>query len=64
MRALRTVGQHVQVETDTAVFTAPHVVIAADAWTNQLLGGLGIQWPLTVTQEQVTYFATPQLRST
>ena len=32
---------------------AGHLVIAAGAWTNSLLGNLGIQWPLTVTQEQV-----------
>src|SRR5208283_704840 len=35
------------------------VVIAADAWTNQLLAHLDIHLPLRVTQEQVTYFATP-----
>ena len=36
--------------------------ITADAWTNTLLAGLGRQLPLTVTQEQVTYYATPNLR--
>jgi len=36
--------------------------VAADAWTNTVLASLGIQWPLTVTEEQVTYFATPNLR--
>ena len=29
---------------------------AADAWTNDLLGPLGVELPLTVTLEQVTYF--------
>jgi sarcosine oxidase len=32
------------------------LVIAADAWTNDLLANLGLQLPLTITQEQVTYF--------
>jgi len=62
VRALRSNGDAVEVETSEGVFTADHVVVAAGAWTNTLLGGLGITWPLTVTQEQVTYFATPHLR--
>jgi sarcosine oxidase len=37
-------------------------VLAAGAWTNDHLAALGRSWPLTVTQEQVTYFATPHLR--
>ena len=62
VRALRPVGDTVEVVTDEGVFGARHVVVAADAWTNDLLAGLGLSWPLTVTQEQVTYFATPYLR--
>ncbi len=38
-------------------FRARHVVLTADAWTNQLLAHLGTSMPLTVTREQVTYFA-------
>ncbi len=37
------------------------LVIAAGAWSNQLLAHFGLKLPLTVTQEQVTYFASPQL---
>jgi sarcosine oxidase len=33
------------------------VVVAADAWTNDVLDGLGHRVPLTVTLEQATYFA-------
>jgi sarcosine oxidase len=33
------------------------VVLTADAWTNELLAHLGTSLPLTVTREQVTYFA-------
>ena len=32
------------------------LVVCADAWTNQVLAGLGHRVPLTVTLEQVTYF--------
>jgi sarcosine oxidase len=62
VRSLRVVGDSVEVETDGGTFTAGKVVIAADAWTNQLLASFGIEWPLTITQEQVTFFATPNLR--
>ena len=62
VRALRPVGDAVEVVTDEATFSAGQVVVAAGAWTTNLLSGLGIRWPLTVTQEQVTYFATPHLR--
>jgi len=33
------------------------VVLATDAWTNELLAPLGLELPLTVTQEQVAWFA-------
>ena len=36
--------------------------MAAGAWTNQALAGLGFQIPVRVSQEQVTYFATPHLK--
>ena len=36
-----------------------HLVVAAGAWTNSLLGPLGVPLPLTVTQEQVAYFRAP-----
>jgi len=38
---------------------APHVVLAADAWTNQLLASFDRRLPLTIIQAQVTYFAAP-----
>ena len=39
--------------------TAGRVIVAADAWTNDLLEPLGAALPLTVTQEQVSWF-TPR----
>ena len=61
VRALHPVGDHVEVVTDDEVIRAEHVVLTADARTNELLAPLGRALPLTVTQEQVTYYATPNL---
>lgn len=55
-------GDEFAVHTENDVFVAKHVIVAADAWTNELLKESGSQVPLTVTEEQVTYFATPRLR--
>ena len=59
--AVRPQGPHVKVVTADETYLAEKVVITADAWTNTVLDGLGLQLPLTVTQEQVTYYATPHL---
>ncbi|HET7070799.1 MAG TPA: N-methyl-L-tryptophan oxidase [Nocardioides sp.] len=50
---------YVVVEVDDTDYTCRGVVVAADAWTNQVLAGLGAEIPLTVTLEQPTYFAPP-----
>jgi sarcosine oxidase len=39
-------------------YTCRKLVIAAGSWSNRALAHFGIQLPLRVTQEQVTYFAT------
>jgi sarcosine oxidase len=44
---------------DGMVHLAGRVVVAADAWTNDPLAPFGRHLPLTITQEQVTYFACP-----
>ena len=51
-----------EVVTDAETYHADRVVVASDMWTNEVLRGTGVQIPLTVTQEQVTYYATPNLR--
>jgi sarcosine oxidase len=61
VRAVRPNGSGIEVETDEQTFLAGRVVVASDARTNELLEGLGPRLPLTVTQEQVTYYATPNL---
>lgn len=51
----------VEVETPVGTFEGERLVLTSGAWTNQVLDGLGMQLPLTVTQEQVTYFRSPNL---
>ena len=46
----------VEVVTDDEVFSAARAVVTADAWTAGLVEPLGVRLPLTVTEEQVTYF--------
>lgn len=41
---------------EDATYRARRVIVCADAWTNQVLDGLDVRLPLTVTLEQVTYF--------
>jgi sarcosine oxidase len=54
--ALEPYADGVRVVTAEATYTADRVVVCADAWSNQVLPGLGVELPLTVTLEQVTYF--------
>lgn len=49
-------GGGVVIETSTGHFHANKVILAADAWTNKLLKPLNAEIPLTIMQEQVTYF--------
>ena len=46
----------VELATPSGVVRCRRLVVTADAWTNDVLGGLGVALPLAVTQEQVTYF--------
>ncbi|QYJ14792.1 Monomeric sarcosine oxidase [Rubrobacter xylanophilus DSM 9941] len=62
VRSVRPSGAGVEVITDHETLFADRVVITADAWTNNVLEGVGLRLPLTVTQEQVTYYATPNLK--
>jgi len=62
VRAVRPNGEGVEVVTDERTYFADRVVVASDMWTNAVLRETGTQIPLTVTQEQVTYYATPNLR--
>ncbi len=53
-------GGELEVETAAGlVHRAPRVVLATDAWTNDLLASFDRRLPLTIIQAQVTYFAAP-----
>jgi sarcosine oxidase len=56
VRAIVPRGDAVDVLTDSGTVSAARVVVSADAWTSALLAPLGWDLPLTVTEEQVTYF--------
>jgi sarcosine oxidase len=54
--AVRDLGGSVEVATADASFRAARLLLCADAWTGDLLGQLGADLPLVVTQEQFSYF--------
>ncbi len=57
--AVRVVGDGVEVDAGDTTYRCRRLVVCADAWTNDVLAGLGHRLPLTTTLEQVTYFAAP-----
>jgi monomeric sarcosine oxidase len=59
---LRSTDSHVTVATDAGDFTAERVIVCAASWLPRLAAALGLTWKLTLSEEQVTYFATPHLR--
>lgn len=56
---IRTPDGEVEVQTADGAYRCRRLVIASGPWSNQTLAHLGLQLPLEVTQEQVTYFDTP-----
>jgi sarcosine oxidase len=56
-RQLRAAGSGVEVRTDAASYAADRLVVTAGAWARPLLRQLGLDLPLTVTREQVAFFA-------
>jgi sarcosine oxidase len=60
--SVRSVGGEVEVVAGEKVFRCRKLVVAAGPWSNTVLGMLGLTLPLEVTQEQVTYYASPYLK--
>lgn len=52
----------VELETPRGRFTCRKLIVTAGGWTDKLLAKIGLSLRITVTQEQVTYFATPNLK--
>lgn len=59
VESIREVGGAYEVRADGTTYEAGRVVLSVDAWTNELLAHFDRRLPLTVTKEQVTYFACP-----
>lgn len=59
--AVRSVGGEVEVVAGDVAYRCRKLCVAAGPWSNAVLGMLGITLPLEVTQEQVTYYASPHL---
>ncbi len=62
-RKIASFADHVEVHTDDDVFEAGTLTICAGSWTETMVAGLGLDLRLTLTQEQVTYFAAADLRA-
>ena len=60
-RSVRVAGDGVEVETAEGTFGGRRLIVAAGAWTNKVLRHVGVELPITCTQEQVTYFQPPDL---
>ena len=58
--ALRDLDGEIEVVAGGVDYRTGKLVITADAWTNDLLAPFGRRLPLTITKEQVTYFACPR----
>jgi sarcosine oxidase len=56
-RQIRAVGGGAEVLTDSAAYRADRLIVTAGAWARPLLRQLGLDLPLTVTREQVAFFA-------
>lgn len=51
------------IETSKERFSANKIILTADAWINKLLKPLGTEIPLSVMQEQITYFKPSNIES-
>jgi sarcosine oxidase len=54
-------GNEISVVASGETYTCEKLVIASGAWANNLLAHFGTKINLTVTKEQVTYYASPHL---
>jgi sarcosine oxidase len=57
---IRPRGNEIELVAGSRTYRCQKLIIAAGAWTNAMLAHFDRQLPLTVTQEQVVYYQTPQ----
>jgi sarcosine oxidase len=60
--AVKEISNEFEVSVSDATYRCRKLMIANGAWSNHTIGNFGLNLPLTVTQEQVTYFVPPRLR--
>lgn len=51
----------VSVRTSSGSFDADHLIVAAGSWLGELMSDLGLNYNLTLSQEQVSYFSSKDL---
>jgi sarcosine oxidase len=59
--AIRPLNGEIELDVGGTAHHCRRLVITAGAWSNEALAPFGVHLPLTITQEQVTYFATSRL---
>lgn len=60
--AIRPVRDGVEIETTKGTFSCRRLIITAGGWTDKILKSVGLCYRIIITQEQVTYYATPNLK--
>lgn len=58
---VRSTGNEIEVVAGEQTFRCRRLLVTADAWSNGILKHLGTELPLTITQEQVTYYNSPKV---
>jgi sarcosine oxidase len=58
---IRHVGGEYEITAGEATYRCEKLILTAGAWSNQLLAHFDLRLPLTITQEQLTYFQSPHL---
>jgi sarcosine oxidase len=62
VESVRAAGDEYEVVAGGTAYRCQRLVIAAGPWSNRALAHFGIELPLEITQEQVSYFQSPHLR--
>ncbi|KAL4223361.1 hypothetical protein ACF0H5_016831 [Mactra antiquata] len=62
LRLARSDDGKIKVCTPKGDFTCKKVIVTSGAWINHVVGSIGVHIPIYVTQEQVTYLATPHMK--
>ncbi|MGI8695953.1 MAG: FAD-dependent oxidoreductase, partial [Mycobacteriales bacterium] len=62
VHGIRSSDAGVMLATDAGEISAGYVVLCTASWLPDLLPDLGLTWNITLSQEQVCYFATSNLR--